>query len=179
MPYLIIAAVILVVIAIWWIATSNNFKRMRNKINEARSGIEIALTKRYDMLTKLLDVAKGYAKHENELFSEVIRLRRGMTGSEINEANAKMDKMKESIVLTAEAYPELRSSELFRELQAGIRDSEEHLQAARRLYNSNVTSYNTSIDIFPSSLIAKASGAVKEELFVAEEKKLQDVEMKF
>ena len=81
--------------------------------------------------------------------------------------------------LTAEAYPNLLSSETYKMLMGSIADCEEHLQAARRLYNANVNSYNTKIVMFPSSIVAGAIGAASKELFVAEAYKRNDVQMKF
>ena len=179
---IIITAVIVLLILIpvmWWISTSNGFKRNAIKIGEALSGIEVALTKRYDMLTKLLEVAKGFAAHETKLFTQVIELRRGMSVSEINEKSAQVDAMSARIFAVAENYPELRSAEVFRELQAGIRDAEEHLQAARRLYNSNVTSFNTAVDVFPSSIVAKSQRLQKHDFFIAEAIKRGDAKMSF
>ena len=182
MEGLIIAGAVFLVILIpilWWISTGNGFQRKAIKISEALSGIEVALTKRYDMLTKLLDVAKGYAAHETELFTQVVELRRGMNVREINEKSAQMDALSARIFAVAENYPELRSAEVFRELQAGIRDAEEHLQAARRLYNSNVTAFNTAVSVFPSSIVAKSKQLEKQEFFVAEAQKRADVPMSF
>ncbi len=176
---IILIAVVILVPVFWWIRTSNGFKRMEIRICESLSGIEVALTKRYDMLTKLLDVAKGYKQHETELFSEVIKLRKGMNVSELNNEAAKMDHLASNLNLVAEAYPELRSSDVFKELQAGIRDAEEHLQAARRLYNSNVTAFNTATRIFPSSIVAKSQNAAEREFFVTKENKRSDVAMMF
>ena len=179
---IIIAGVIVILIltpVFWWISASNNFKRTAIKIGEALSGIEVALTKRYDMLTKLLDVAKGFAAHETKLFTQVIELRRGMSVDEINEKNAQIDAMSARIFAVAENYPELRSAEMFKELQAGIRDAEEHLQAARRLYNSNVTAFNTAVDVFPSSIVAKSQRLQKHDFFIAEAAKREDVKMSF
>ena len=177
--WIAIPIVVVLLAAVWWIAASNGFKRRAVKIDEALSGIEIALTKRYDMLTKLLDVAKGFAAHEKELFRQVISLRRGMPVGELNEASGQLDALETRIFAVAEAYPELRSAEVFRELQAGVRDAEEHLQAARRLYNSGASAFNTAAEVFPSSLVAKALRLEKREFFAAEESKRSDVEMKF
>jgi LemA protein len=180
--WMIIIGIVIVVVftpVIWWISTSNGFKRKSIKISEAHSGIEVALTKRYDLLTKLLDVTKGYATHENELFSKVVELRRGMSIRELNEKSAQMDELNARILAIAESYPQLRSAEVFTQLQAGIRDAEEHLQAARRLYNSNVTAFNTAVDVFPSSIVAKSQKLVKQEFFVAESTKWEEVEMNF
>jgi LemA protein len=181
LPIIIVGVIAILVLTpvIWWISASNGFKRKSVKISEALSGIEVALTKRYDMLTKLLDTAKGFAAHESKLFTQVIELRRGMSVSEINEKSAQMDAMSARIFAVAENYPELRSAEAFHELQAGIRDAEEHLQAARRLYNSNVAAFNTAIETFPSSVVGKSQRLVKHDFFVAEAAKREDVKMSF
>lgn len=173
-PFIAIFALLSI---IWWITTSNGFKRKSIKIEEALSGIEVALLKRYDLLTKLLDVAKGYATHEKELFTQVVELRRGMSVGEINEKNAQLDALGARISAVAEQYPQLRSAEVFCQLQTGVRDAEEHLQAARRLYNSNVTIFNTALVIFPSSVVAKSQRLTKHAFFVAEAEKREDVKM--
>lgn len=179
MDWLWILIAVAVFIVLWWILTSNSFKRKKMKTEEASSGIEVALTKRYDTLVKMKDVAQGYAAHEKDVITNTIQIRKGMTVNELNEANVEMDKMARSIYAVAEGYPELRSSEVFLQLQDAIRDVEEHLQAARRLYNSNVTDYNTAIAMFPNSIVAGAMRLNKEPLFVADEHKKADVDMKF
>ena len=173
----IIIAVIVLFLVFFWIGTSNNFKRKTVKIDEALSGIEVAMTKRYDMLTKLLDTVKSFAAHEKDLFTKVINLRRGMPVEDLNKASEEMDTMSSKLFAVAEAYPELRSAEVFRELQAGIRDAEEHLQAARRLYNSSVSAFNTAVAVFPSSIVAGSQHLEKKEFFTAEETKKNDVKI--
>ncbi|MCL2486842.1 MAG: LemA family protein [Oscillospiraceae bacterium] len=174
----VIAAVVLIVL-IWWIAKRNGFVRLRNRVTEAASGIEVALTKRFDMLTKMVDVAKGYMTHERETIFEVINLRRGMTIDEMSEANAKMDANEARINVVAENYPQLRSSDVFVSLQAGIRDAEEHLQAARRLYNATATAFNNAIQVFPASIVAGLGGFKPVHYFAAEDHKKEDVKMQF
>jgi LemA protein len=180
---IIIVCAVLVVLCtgffVWWIKTGNSFHRKDIKVKEALSGIEVALTNRFDKLSKLRDVAAGFAKHEKETFSEVIKMRRGMNVSELNQASQQCDQLMARINAVAESYPELRSAEMFAELQKGIREAEAHLQAARRLYNSNVTLFNTAIVVFPSSIVANSRHLQKAEFFVAEEAKRADVEMKF
>jgi len=174
-----IPALLIIIFVSWWIGTSNNFKRKDVKIKEALSGIEVALTNRFDKLSKLLEVAKGFAAHEKETFSQVIALRKGMNISELNQANAQCDQLMARINAVAEGYPELRSAQMFNELQKGIREAEAHLQAARRLYNSNVTLFNTAVVVFPSSIVANSKGWQKADFFEAEEAKRADVEIKF
>ncbi len=168
---------IVVIALLWAVTTANGFKKKEIKIQESLSGIEVALTKRYDLLTKLLDTAKGYMSHEKEVYSEVIRLRKGMSVGELSEAEAQMSKMSGRLFAVAESYPELKSGEVFRQLQSGIADAEEHLQAARRVYNANVAAYNTAIVMFPASLLA--GGRTAKEFFEAESHKREDVKMSF
>ncbi len=117
----IVSLIILALIAFWCIRTVNDFKKKEIRVQEGLSGIEVALTKRYDMLTKMLDTAKGYMAHESELFTKVIELRRGMSVAEMNDAQQQMDALSGRFFAVAENYPALRSSEVFAELQRGIR----------------------------------------------------------
>ena len=161
----------------WTISTINGFTKKEIKIQEAMSGIEVALTQRYDLLTKLLDVSRGYMDHEAELFANVVSIRRGMNLTELDRAQRQMGELAGQLFAVAENYPQLRSSEVFVELQQGISDSEEHLQAARRLYNANVSAYNTAIAVFPASLLA--GNRTPREFFDAEDEKCADVKMRF
>lgn len=179
MGALIAVGAVVVVVLLWYIGTSNSIKKLDLKVQEGNSSIEVALEKRYDVLTKMLDVVKGYQKHEREVLSEVIALRRGMSMNEMNQANKTMDAAFGKISLLAESYPELKSSNNFLQLQATITDVEEHLQAARRLYNANVNAYNAKIVVFPNSIVANNMGAVQKPFFEASEGKRQDVKMSF
>lgn len=176
---LIIVLVLIAVVVISIIVISNNLNKALVKIDEADSGIDVALTKRYDVLTKMIETVKGYAKHEKEVLFDVVKIRKGMTIEEKNEANKQMDETLSKINVLAENYPDLKASENFKTLQDSITDVEEHLQAARRLYNANISSYNQMIVTFPISIIAGTKGLSKREFFVAEEHKKQDVEIKF
>ena len=176
---IIVVAIVVVILVGWYIGTSNKLNRAVVKIEEADSGIDVALTKRYDVLTKMLEITKGYAKHEKETLGEVINLRKGMSIAEKQDANNKMTEAFGKINVLAEAYPELKSSENFKTLQLSVADVEEHLQAARRLYNANISSYNQEIVSFPTSIVAGMKGFVKKEFFEADEAKKEDVKMDF
>lgn len=172
MDYIVIAVIIVVlIIVISIISISNKINKAIVKIDEASSGIDVALTKRYDVLTKMIDVVKSYAKHEKDTLFEVIKLRKNMSIEEKNAENKKMDENFSKINIVAENYPELKSSENYKTLQQSIVEVEEHLQAARRLYNSNVSIYNQMIVSFPISIIAKSKGMVKKDFFEADETK--------
>lgn len=177
MTSIIVILVVIVAIVFWCIRTVNDFKKKEIRVQEGLSGVEVALTKRCDILTKMLDTAKGYMAHESELFTKVIELRCGMNVAEMNSAQQQMDTLSGKFFAVAESYPELRSSNVFVELQRGIRDAEEHLQAARRLYNSSVTVYNTAIAMFPAKLLA--GSRQPKEFFAADACKREDVKMSF
>ncbi len=181
---ILIAIVILVIIpVIWFIGTMNSLRRLEVKVNEAESGIDVALTKRFDVLTKLVASVKGYAKHEAETFENVTKWRQGLPKKlslqEKQEFMGKMDLVQSGINVAVEAYPELKAEKLFSNLQKSIADVEEHLQAARRVYNSNVSRINSMIVTFPTSVVAGMVHIDKKEFFEAEIAKREDVEISF
>ena len=152
------------------------------KIDEAESGIDVALTKRFDLLTKALATVKGYAKHESETLEKVIKMRTPASNASLAEkqefANATGQALN-SINVVAEQYPQLKADTQFTSLQNHISDVEEQLQAARRLYNANVSAYNQAIIVFPGSLVANSMHLTKREFFEAEETKKADVKIEF
>lgn len=167
------------VVAVWFIVTMNTFARLAVKVRESDSGIEVALTKRFDTLSKMLDVTKAYARHESETLSHMVRLRKGMSPDEKTAANRKMDEVAGGITLLAESYPELRSSENFKELQGAVAEVEEHLQAARRIYNMNVSSFNQLLASWPASIVGNLRGHTEKVFFQADATKKEDVEIVF
>lgn len=177
MPWIIIALSVLFIIIVWYIATMNSLRRLQIKVSEALSDIDVALMKRHDVLVKMLDVTKAYARYEKETILETIKLRSGMNMSERTTAVKEMDQANRFIHAVAENYPELRSSDNYKQLQLSIMDVEEHLQAARRLYNGNVSYLNQKIVSFPSSIIANQLDITREEFLEADETSRQDVKM--
>lgn len=167
------------ILVVGYISVSNDLNKAIVKIDEASSGIDVALTKRYDVLTKMIDVVKGYVKHEQETLFKVIELRKNMTMQEKNIANEAMAESFSRINALAENYPELQANENFKVLQQAISDVEEHLQAARRLYNANVSSFNQKIVTFPISIVANSKGLTKKDFFEAEASKREDVKINF
>lgn len=125
----------------------------------------------------MIEVVKSYAKHEKETLFEVIKLRKDMSIKEINDANRVMNENFRKINVVAESYPELKSSENYKTLQQSIVDVEEHLQASRRLYNSNVSLYNQLLVSFPTSIVAKNKKMTKKEFFEIDETKKEDVKI--
>ncbi len=180
-----VVALLAIIFACWWISTSNWFKRAKVKVDEANSGIDVALTKRYDLLTKLLASVKGYAKHEYETLSQVIAMRSGnnikdLSLEEKSALNSQLSQVQKGINIVMEQYPQLKADTQFTNLQNQTADCEEQLQAARRVYNSNVSGFNQKRVSFPSSMVANAIGFRQDlEFFKAEEEKRKDVTFDF
>ncbi len=184
---IVVAAVIVlvfIIIVAWYISTMNWFRRTKVKVDEANSGIDVALTKRYDLLTKALAAVKGYAKHEAETLSKVIGMRTGsikeLSLDEKSKLNAELSQVQRGINVVVEQYPQLKADTQFTLLQNQTADCEEQLQAARRVYNSNVSIFNQKRVTFPSSIVANRIGFTSDlEFFKADEEKRQDVKFDF
>ncbi len=180
---IIVIAVVILAVVFWYIGTMNRLRQLELKVQEAESGIDVALTKRFDMLTKMLDTTKGYAKHEAETLEKIVKWRSGVpdnaTLEEKAEFQQQMDRVAQGINVVVEKYPDLKANTVFIELQQSIRNAEEHLQAARRLFNANVTKINHIIVTFPQSIVANAIHMEKKLYFEAETSKREDVKMNF
>lgn len=174
----IVLIIVIFIITLQAIRISNRFRRLAVKISESESGIDVALTNRYDLLTKMLDVCRQYAVHEVDTFGKVIALRQGMTMDERREAAKQMEQVADRLNVVLEAYPQLKSAEVFGDLQDGIRDAEAHLQASRRFYNANVSAFNQALAVFPASIIGNMMKLKPYDFFEAEEAKTTDVSMK-
>lgn len=163
----IIALIILIVI-IWWVKTSNRFNRYKVVIDESKKNVDIALAKRYDTICEMIKVAKSYAKHESSTFSDVIKLRQNANIKEFNSTIQNQDREISKIFALAESYPDLKSSQEFINLQDEISDENEQLSAAKRIVNNNISIINQEIVSFPKSVVAKSKG-LKEMEFLKEQ----------
>jgi LemA protein len=154
--YVVLAVLALVVV--WTVLAYNGLVKARNKVDEAWSGIDVQLKRRHDLVPNLVETVKGYASHERETLQNVTvaRLAAVEAGepAAIERAEARLTSALGGINALAEAYPELRASENFQRLQGELGAIEDEIQAARRIYNSNVQHYNTRMQQFPTMLIA-------------------------
>lgn len=160
-------------LVLWFIFAYNNFITLRNRVKEAWSDIEVQLKRRYDLIPNLVETVKGYAAHERELFEKVTQARTAAMGAHSVKEHAQAENVLSATLKTlfavSESYPQLRASENFLELQRELRDTEDKIQAARRFYNANVMALNTSVDSFPSNLVARLFKFGKEDFFDLEE----------
>lgn len=163
-----IIALIILIVLIWWVKTSNRFNRYKVVIDESKKNVDIALAKRYDTICEMIKVAKSYARHEASTFSDVIKLRQNANIKEFNAAIQNQDKEISKIFALAESYPDLKSSQEFINLQDEISDENEQLAAAKRIVNNNISIINQEIVSFPKSVVAKSKG-LKEMEFLKEQ----------
>lgn len=152
-----------------WIAFAfNRLVRHRNLVREAWSGIDVQLQRRHDLVPALVEATRGHARFERDTLESVIRLRAlGATRAQQDGENALSDQLR-GLLAVAEAYPELRASQSFLELQARLVEVENHLQMARRYYNGTVRDLNIAVESFPANLVARACGFTTQEFFQVE-----------
>ena len=163
-----IAIIVFVVILIIILGMYNSLVTRKKKIEQARSTIDVYLTQRFELIPNLIECVKGYMKHEQTVLEKVAELRSSYQKTKNLKSGAELNSICNSMIGVAESNPNLKASEQFLELQKNLAKMESQLQAARRLYNSEVTVYNTKIATIPSNIIAGIFGFKEEELFEAE-----------
>ncbi len=174
-----IVLIIVTILLITILTMYNNLVRARNKVKQAESGIDIYLNQRFDLIPNLVECVKGYSKHEEKIFTEIANLRTAYMKQHNNLKDAEVlnNKMNQLIVV-AENYPELKATEQYLNLQKTLTKIESQLQAARRIYNMEVTDYNNRISVVPSNLVASLFGFKEENLFEIEEYKRENIDIK-
>lgn len=179
--YIILGIILLIALVV--IGLFNRLSKQKVVIGEASADIETILKQRYDMIPNLVEIVKGYAKHEKETFSSVTELRtRAMSASSFEEKAKLEDELSKGLsklFALAESYPELKANTNFLELQTNLKELEDTLQKSRRFYNGTVRDFNTMIVVFPSNIIANILGFKQEPFFEASEEEKKNVEVKF
>lgn len=170
-------------VLLWLLFTYNNLVTLRNRVKEAWSQIDVQLKRRSSLIPNLVETVKGYAKHEKEVFENVTKARSALMGAKDPghkaAANDMLTGALKSLFAVAEAYPNLRASENFKQLQDEVSDTETKVAASRQFYNANVLDLNNNIETFPTALIANIFGFTKEEFFKATEEEKKDIQVKF
>lgn len=173
MPVAIIVGIILLFIIIEY----NSIKSLQNKVLQSRSSIDVYLNQRFDLIPNLVECVKGYAKHEKEVLELIVKERNMFKENKSLELANKINSEFNSLLALQESYPDLKASEQFLSLQASLEKIESQLQAARRLYNGDVTLYNTKITTFPGNIFAGIMRAKEESLFEIEEYKRENIKI--
>lgn len=175
----IIIGVIVVIILITFIVQYNSIKSLQNKVEQSKSGIDVALTKRFELIPNLIECVKGYCAHEEKILEDVTHARAEYMKSKNLAVGEDANNKTNAVLMLAEKYPDLKASSNFIELQTALERTESSLAAARRLYNSDVTMFNTKIQTFPGNIFAAIIGAKQQDLFKAEEQAKEKIQVKF
>jgi LemA protein len=169
MVILIIVIALLLLAGLIYVFVRNNMVSLRNQVDEAWSGIDVQLKRRHDLVPNLVESVKGYATHERETFEKVTQARaaamQAQGPAEASKAESALSSALGGLRVVAEQYPELRATENFQQLQRQLSELEDEIQASRRIYNSNVQQYNTRIQQWPWSIIAKQGGFTDKPFF--------------
>ncbi len=176
MSAFIIVIVILVVLALVCMGIYNSLVRLKNRVDEAWSDITVQLKRRSDLIPNLVETVKGYADHEEKVFTEVTAARSGLMNavSQGPEAAAKaegdFEHTLKSLFAVSEAYPQLQANDNYKALMAELTDTEDKIQAARRFYNGGVRELNTKIESFPDSIVASMFHFGKRQYFEVQDR---------
>lgn len=175
--------IVIVAIVLWVIAMFNGLVTLKNRAKEAWADIDVQLKRRYDLIPNLVETVKGYATHEKELFEKVTQARANAMGAGTVKAKADAENMLsatlKSLFAVSEAYPDLKASTNFLELQRELTDTEDKIQAARRFYNTNVRDLNIGIESFPGNIFASMFGFKPMDLFEIAGAEREPVAVKF
>ena len=163
----IIAVLILIVISIY-----NNLVRLRQKVRNSWSQIDVQLQRRFDLIPNLVETVKGYMAHEEGVLTKVTELRTSWAKAGTVAQKAELDNQLsgalKTIMAVSENYPDLKSNQNFSELQQELQNTENKVSFSRQFYNDSVTMYNTKLEVVPSNIIASMFGFKPEEFFKVE-----------
>ena len=176
LPTMIVIAIV-VLLVVWAIAIYNRLVRQRALVKEGFSGITVQLRRRADLVPNLVSTVEGYAAHEKGVLTEVTAHRADATNAGSVAATAQADNaftgMLGRLMAVAEAYPDLKASENFQQLQGELTEIEDTLQSARRYYNATVRDLNSSIQSFPNVLFARPLGFSEAEFYADDDASIQ------
>lgn len=175
MTITIIGIVIFVIFVLIVFAQYNTLTKLKLKVKQSKSGIDVYLQQRFDLIPNLVNTVKGYMNYEKETFENITKLRTQYNETKDIKVSEELNNQINKILAVAENYPNLKTSEQFLELQKNLSKIESQLQAARRLYNNDVTKYNTKISVIPYNIIAMLFGFNEEYLFQIDENVKQNI----
>jgi len=172
MGFSLVLSAALALVVLFGIILYNRLVRLRNAAESAWSDIDVQLKKRHDLVPNLVDTVKGYATHEQSLFTRVTEARARAIGStgpaETARAETRLRDSLQGLFAIAEAYPELKANQNFMQLQGQLKEIEDAIEAARRYYNAVVRDLNTTVEQFPSNLVAARFNFGKKDFFELE-----------
>ena len=180
----VIVLVLVLAIIVWLISTYNTFIRLRNGVDEAFSTMDVYLKKRYDLVPNLVEIVKGYTKHENDTLVNVVNARnsalKATTTEEKLQSETAFNASLKSLFALHEAYPELKADKHYMELMGQLKSIEAEIAQSRKYYNGVVKQYNIKRETFPSSIVANWKKFEKRSLYEVESnEERQNVKVQF
>jgi LemA protein len=177
MEFTIGAAILGLIVVLWYVLTYNALVNARNAVDQAWSHIEVELKRRFDLIQNLVEVAKGYAKFESDTFQKVVELRgQPRSFADAQSANATQPSLTHAvgqIMVLAESYPQLRADQNFLNLQKELAETENRIAERRHSYNQSVNVYANLLQSFPSNLAARIQGMPDRAFFDAPDAEVQ------
>ncbi len=166
----LVAILLIIVIGVsWFVSTRNSLVRMEQEIEGQWAQVENQLQRRYDLIPNLVNTVKGYASHEEGVFTDIADARSKLGGangvSETAEASSELDSALSRLLVIVEAYPNLKADTGFLNLQDELAGTENRLAVARKNYNDSVKIFNTEIRMFPATIVAGSMGLEKQDYF--------------
>ena len=181
MPYIIVG-IVLAAVVMWFISTQRALAMLDENINNAMSQIGVQLSSRWDALSALLDLTKGYAEHEYKTLLQTVRARRSITADSSAEDAAAQENMLVQamgrIMAVAEQYPALKADASYQKTMDSVNQYEVMVRQSRLIYNDSVTKLNRQLRMFPTSMVAGLLGFVKRDYLEAQEGKADMPSMK-
>lgn len=171
---LVALILILITLIVYIIATYNIFIKLKKQINNSYSVIDVYLKKRFDLIPNLVEVTKEYANYEKDILAKITEYRTAYNQKKDKNSIYKLNREYDNLMLIVENYPDLKASEQFAKLQKNLIKVESELQAARRIYNNDITKYNTKLSVFPSNIIGKIFNFKEGELFELTDRKNEE-----
>ena len=173
MLWAVILVVVVIALALAVVAIYNRLVRLRNRVENAWAQVDVQLRRRYDLIPNLVETVKGYASHERTTFEEVTRARtaaqQATTVAQQAEAENVLTAAIGRLFAVAEAYPELRATENFQQLQAELANTEEKIRIARQVYNDSVLTYENARETVPTNVVAGVFSFEEKPFFEIEE----------
>ena len=170
-------------VLLWFIYGYNRLVRLRNRVDNAWSQIDVQLRRRYDLIPNLIETVKGYAAHEREVFEDVTRARAHAEQAQGVEDQATAENQitagLRKLIAVAENYPQLKANQNFLALQEELTGTESKIAYARQFYNDQVAEMNTRIQSFPSNIVARVAGFGSRQFFEIEEPAGRPVSVQF
>lgn len=177
----IIVSAVLLLVGLFVIIVYNSLVKLRNSVKDHWSQIDVQLKRRFDLIPNVVETVKAYAEHEEEALKEVVEARnlyeKSNNHEEAMNADLKLNQFVPRLMALAEAYPELKANENFKQLQQELAETEDKIAYARQFYSDSVLKYNNKLQMFPNNIVAKLFGFKAEQFFEANNEERQSVKV--